>query len=281
MPDTRFERFLSDTATLSWPSVDAIAARGRQRRARRRAATGLAAAAVAVGLVVAGTSMRGASGPTPAPPATQQASAPVSAGPSATTAPPVTPSGQPSGSPPSSAPTALTRVPVAAMLRPADAGPAAWKVVEEDHGDWAVEFDLSMCEAARNIPYIAGIDDRTRTMSPTPGEPGPVVTQQVMLFAPGRASAHVANLRAKVRACAAFTARFADNQPYEMRILADGFAAADESFVIEVRTGGAVFLHAIVRVGALFTEVVMNPHVVADITRVGRAAARRLAEAGG
>ena len=91
----------------------------------------------------------------------------------------------------------------------------------------------------------------------------------------------MAALRATVRACAAFTAAFIENQPFEMRILADGFAAADESFVIDVRTRGEVFLYAIVRVGALVTQVTVEPDTEAEILRVGRLAATRLAQAGG
>ena len=66
-----------------------------------------------------------------------------------------------------------------------------------------------------------------------------------------------------------------------MRIVRDGFAsAADESFVLEVRSGGGVTRHAFVRRGVLVTEVLVVPNTEAETVRVGRAAADRLARAG-
>jgi hypothetical protein len=48
-----------------------------------------------------------------------------------------------------------------------------------------------------------------------------------------------------------------------------------------VRSSGGVAWHVFVRRGVLVTEVVVAPDNLAETLRVGRAAADRLAEAGG
>jgi len=274
MPDVRFEQFYRDTVTLTWPPVDAIARRGRQRRTRQRFAAGVGAAVVAVGVVLAGAAVRGGSaGPAPVPPA----SPPVAVTPSATGSaqPPVSP-GSPSGTPASSRPPQLTEVPLAAMLRPADAGAGTWAVTEEANGDWTVFFPLSLCNAASSIPYVNDIHERSRTLDRGQAS----IVQRVMAFAPGRTAEHLDSLRAKVSACRSFEAKYTGDQ-MTVRIIQDGFAAADESFVVEVGSSGGVALHAFVRRGGLVTEVVAVPNTLAETLRVGRAAAGRLAAAGG
>jgi hypothetical protein len=81
-----------------------------------------------------------------------------------------------------------------------------------------------------------------------------------------------------VQDCASFRPRFGGEQ-IALRIIRDGFADADESFIIEVRAGGDVGLHAFVRHGSLITETVTEPETTSDALRIGRAAADRLRSA--
>ena len=64
-----------------------------------------------------------------------------------------------------------------------------------------------------------------------------------------------------------------------LRIIRDGFATADESFIVEVRSDNGVRLHAFVRQDSLVTELVAQPNTEPNPLRVGRAAADRLRSA--
>jgi hypothetical protein len=278
MPDAGFEQFYRDTATLAWPSADAIARRGRRRRIHQRVAAGVGAAAVAVSIVLAGAAVRGGGpGPAPVPPASPPASPTPSVTGSGAAAPAVSPSGQSGTSPSGTSPSAtLTQVPPAAMLRAADAGPGTWTVADEANGDYSVFFTFRLCAATNGMSHVEHLHQRERTISRD--EMSDV--QRVELFAPGRAADYMEGVRARVRACGTFTSQF-DGRRITVRIVHDGFAAADESFLVEVSSDGTVGWHAFVRRGVLVTEVVAWPGTLAETLRLGRAAANRLAEAGG
>jgi hypothetical protein len=162
------------------------------------------------------------------------------------------------------------------MLQAADIGPGTSTVTEEANGDWTAYYPLSLCTAEPNRAYNDDIDTRERSIV----RGGTEVAQRVEAYEPGGSAAKLAWLRAKVSVCGSFTPRGGDGTPITMRIVRNGFATADESFVVEVRAGGDVARHAFVRRGVLVTEVAMWPNTEAEIVRVGRAAADRLARAG-
>jgi hypothetical protein len=291
MPDARFEQFYRDTADLTWSSADEIGRRGRRRRRRQRFAVGTATAAAMAGLVVAGVAVRGGADSEPRPilpasrptaPVTSPFTATPSVSPSApppdtATAPP-TASGhaapETTASATSPSPTALTEVPAAAMLRAGDVGSGSWQVTDEANGDWTVYFTLGLCADAVARPDVDDIDTRERTISQGDAQ----VLQRVRAFPSSRARAALAGLRAEVQDCGTFQPRFGGEQ-ITVRILRDGFATADESFIVEVRSANGVGLHAFVRHGSLITEVVTEPDTETDALRVGRAAADRLRSA--
>jgi hypothetical protein len=280
MPDARFQQFYRDTADLTWSSADELGRRGRRRQRRQRFAIGTATATAVVGLVVTAVAVRGGTGPTPGPvppasrppiPATSPASISPSAPPPGTTAtaPGNTTSRPTTATSPSVA--ELTEVPRAAMLRAGDVGTASWQVADEASGDWTVYFTLGLCTEAVNRPDVDDIDTRERTISQGDAH----VLQRVRAFTPNRAVAALAGLRAEVRDCATFQPRFGGEQT-SLRIIRDGFATADESFIVEVRSDNGVGLHAFVRQGSLVTEVVTEPDTEPATLRIGRAAAARL-----
>jgi hypothetical protein len=276
VPDAGFEQFFRDTATLAWPSADAIARRGRQRRRRQRIVAALGAATVLIGAVAAGATVRGGGAdPVPEPPASPQAT--TSASPTGGTSAPVSPSGTGPSSPAASSPVApLTQVPLTAMLTAADAGPGDWTVSENADGDWTVYFTLSLCTAPLGP---GGTDLHTRERSLRRGEAE--IAQRVRAFSPADAAVEVAALRAKVVACATFKSRSTGDE-ISLRIVRDGFALdADESFLVESRAGGEVGWYVIVRKGALMAEIVVWPNTQDESVRFGRAAAVRLTRAAG
>jgi hypothetical protein len=228
--------------------------------------------------VLAGAAVRGGgTGPAPVPPA----SAPASPAPSATGGGSAAPSGSPSSAPgtSSSGPATPTQVSLAAMLRNADAGPGEWTVTEEYSGDWLAYFALGLCAKSFDFPFIDSIHQRERSFSR--GETA-AVYQRARAFAPGSAVDHLAALKAAVTACGTFNSRITGDR-ITVRITQDGFAGAtaDESFLVEVNSGGGVSWQAFVRRGALVTDVVVSPNTLAETLRVGQAAANRLAQAGG
>jgi hypothetical protein len=291
MPDARFEQFYRDTADLTWSSADEIGRRGRRRRRRQRFAAATATAAALAGLVVAGDAVRGGadSAPRPILPASQPtgpATGPVTAAPSISPSapPPGTTAAAPSASRPatseptasatSTSTTALTEVPAAALLRAGDVGTGRWQVADEANGDWTVYFTLGLCADAADRPDVDHIDTRERTISQGDAH----VLQRVRAFTPSRAVAALAGLRTEVRDCATFQPRFGGEQ-ISLRIIREGFATADESFIVEVRSDNGVGRHAFVRQGSLVTEVVAAPDTETDTVRIGRAAADRLGSA--
>jgi hypothetical protein len=218
----------------------------------------------------------------PASPPTAPATSPFTAPPSIppSTPPPVTGAAPPStstntspGRTASTSPSRRlwTQVPAAAMLRAADAGSGDWQVADEANGDWTVYFTLGLCAAAAERPDVDEIDKRDRTLSRDDDR----VRQRVRAFPADRAAAALTGLRAEVADCATFPPRFGGEQ-ISLRIVRDGFATADESFVVEVRSADRVGRHALVRHGSLVTEVVTDPATEADTLRIGRAAADRL-----
>jgi hypothetical protein len=160
------------------------------------------------------------------------------------------------------------------LLRAGDVGTGTWQVADEANGDWTVYFTLGLCTDAVNRPDVDDIDSRDRTISQGDAH----VLQRVRAFTPSRAAAALAGLRAEVRDCATFQPRFGGEE-ISLRIIRDGFATADESFIVEVRSDNGVGLHAFVQQGSLVTEVVAQPDTEPNTLRVGRAAADRLRSA--
>jgi hypothetical protein len=91
----------------------------------------------------------------------------------------------------------------------------------------------------------------------------------------------IADLRAKLSACAAFDSIYGGKR-FELRVFRSGFAAGvDESFLIESTGPAGQGRWGFVRRGDRICEFAVEPYSEVELVRIGRAIAQRLTRSGG
>lgn len=169
------------------------------------------------------------------------------------------------------------QIPAEALLQPTDAG-NGWTVDPEGPlGDWGMGYTLSLCQSTQWATDRQALGQADRALKDNKNA---AVLQSVVSYPVDQATAHFAQWRANLKACADFAGPGGDGQRIKLTVVREGFAGEDslliESVAVPDPAGSGPNRSVLVRQDGIVTEVSPTRHTPDSIVQLGKAAASRL-----